>query len=88
MLTSHGYEENALMVWDYSILQDPLAVLKGHSKRILHLTISPDGQEVATVSTDETLRIWKCFTNNNNRTSCKKTSLTHCFERELILNGL
>ena len=77
------------MIWDSNILHDPLATLKGHSKRILHLTISPDGQEVATVAADETLRIWKCFTNNNG-TSCKRT-FDYCkesFERELLLNGL
>ena len=35
--------------------------LTGHSCRVLHMVLSPDGQTVISGSADETLRLWKCF---------------------------
>lgn len=35
--------------------------LTGHTSRILQMTMSPDGQYVASIAADETLRLWKCF---------------------------
>ena len=35
--------------------------LTGHMSRVLHMTMSPDGQYVASAAADETLRLWKCF---------------------------
>ena len=35
--------------------------LTGHSCRVLHMAISPDGQTVVSATADETLRLWKCF---------------------------
>ena len=37
------------------------SVLSGHSERILNMTISPHKTRVASASTDESIRIWKCF---------------------------
>lgn len=35
--------------------------LTGHTCRVLHMAMSPDGQTVVSAAADETLRIWKCF---------------------------
>jgi cell division cycle protein 20 (cofactor of APC complex) len=35
--------------------------LKGHSCRVLHMALSPDGTKVVSAAADETLRFWKVF---------------------------
>ncbi len=39
--------------------------LHGHTSRVLHLALSPDGTTVASAAADETLRFWKVFQNCN-----------------------
>ena len=38
-----------------------VATLKGHTSRVLYLSMSPTGEEFVTASGDETLRFWKAF---------------------------
>lgn len=40
---------------------EQIAVLKGHSCRVLYLSLSPDGQTIVTGAGDETLRFWNVF---------------------------
>jgi len=37
------------------------AELLGHTERVLHLGLSPDGTTLVSAGADETLRLWKCF---------------------------
>jgi cell division cycle protein 20 (cofactor of APC complex) len=60
LVTSHGFSDYQLTIWTYPTLAS-LAELKGHSARVLHLAISPDGQTVVSAAADETIRFWKCF---------------------------
>lgn len=60
LVTSHGFSDYQLTIWKYPTLAS-LAELKGHSARVLHLAISPDGQTVVSAAADETIRFWKCF---------------------------
>lgn len=39
-----------------------VAELTGHTARVLHLAMSPDGSTILSAGADETLRLWKCFT--------------------------
>ncbi len=41
-----------------------IAELRGHTSRVLHLALSPDGTTVASAAADETLRFWKVFQPN------------------------
>jgi cell division cycle 20-like protein 1 (cofactor of APC complex) len=41
-----------------------VAVLTGHSSRVLHLASSPDGESIVTGAGDETLRFWNVFPKN------------------------
>ena len=47
-------------MWKYPSLTK-VAELTGHTARVLHMAISPDGQTVASAAADETLRFWKLF---------------------------
>lgn len=60
IVTSHGYSKYNLTLWDCATM-DPIAILKGHSFRVLHLTLSSDGTTVVSGAGDETLRYWKLF---------------------------
>ncbi|EDO17611.1 hypothetical protein Kpol_1061p36 [Vanderwaltozyma polyspora DSM 70294] len=60
IVTSHGYSKYNLTLWNYPTLE-PIAILKGHSFRVLHLTLSADGTTVVSGAGDETLRYWKLF---------------------------
>ena len=74
------------MIWNPETLQNPSAILKGHNSRILHLTMSPSGQEVATLAADETMRIWKCFTFSKRSLDFSETTTDEMssFEKDML----
>lgn len=62
LVSAHGYDDNNLMVWDTSSKKmRKIAVLGGHTQRVLHLGLSPNGQNVISGAGDQTLRFWKVF---------------------------
>lgn len=60
LLSTHGFSQNQLCVWKYPSM-NKVAELTGHSSRVLHLALSPDGSTAATLAGDETLRFWRVF---------------------------
>jgi cell division cycle protein 20 (cofactor of APC complex) len=60
LLSSHGYAENQLCLWNYPSMVR-IKELKGHTSRVLHLATSPDGSSVCSGAADETLRFWNVF---------------------------
>eukprot|EP00759_Apiculatamorpha_spiralis_P015654 PhF_6_TR22279/c0_g1_i1/m.31513/K03363/CDC20; cell division cycle 20, cofactor of APC complex len=75
LVTSHGYSDNQLVLWKYPSLKR-MADLTGHTSRVLHLALSPDGQLVVSAAGDETIRFWKCFAQSNkgNSTTSRRKS--------------
>jgi len=71
LVSSHGFSENELIVWEYPTLEQ-VASLRGHTRRALHLAQSPDGSVVASVAADETLRFWHVF-NKKEREASQET---------------
>ncbi|XP_062843731.1 cell division cycle protein 20 homolog isoform X2 [Trichomycterus rosablanca] len=60
LVSGHGFAHDKIFIWKYPSLTK-VTELEGHEGRILNLTLSPDGSTVASVSADETIRLWKCF---------------------------
>ncbi|XP_075227152.1 cell division cycle 20 protein fzy [Lycorma delicatula] len=60
LISGHGFANNQLIVWKYPSLVKATE-LTGHTARVLHLAMSPDGSTVLSAAADETLRLWKCF---------------------------
>lgn len=60
VVSTHGYSDNAIVVWKYPSMKK-VATLTGHTFRVLYLAMSPDGETIVTGAGDETLRFWKVF---------------------------
>jgi cell division cycle protein 20 (cofactor of APC complex) len=85
LISSHGSNDNQLIIWKYPTMQKIWEVPQAHSSRILHMTMSPDGQTVCSAAADENLKFWKAFAvdekymkrkgvpKNNNTTSASVT---------------
>mmetsp|Transcript_674 Transcript_674/g.1390 ORF Transcript_674/g.1390 Transcript_674/m.1390 type:complete len:522 (+) Transcript_674:2708-4273(+) len=79
LLTSHGFSQNQLTVWKYPTLVQ-MAELTGHTSRVLHTALGPDGETVVSGAADETLRFWKVF-------SPAETKSKRHFAQEIHNNG-
>jgi len=60
LVSSHGFTKNQICVWKYPSMTK-LAELTGHTQRVMHMAMSPDGTTVCSASADETLRFWRIF---------------------------
>ena len=60
ILSSHGFARNQLCLWKYPTMAK-VKELDGHTARVLHLAVSPDGSSVVSAAADETLRFWEVF---------------------------
>ena len=60
IVSTHGFSLNQIIVWKYPTM-NKIAILTGHTYRVLYLGLSPDGQNVVTGAGDETLRFWNLF---------------------------
>lgn len=70
LISSHGFRQNKLTIWKYPEMTR-VCNLTGHTARILMMAMSPDEETVASISADETLRLWKCFASDDKQKSTK-----------------
>ncbi|WFD31209.1 WD repeat-containing protein slp1 [Malassezia sp. CBS 17886] len=66
IVSSHGVSsadstEGALCVWAHPSCQKVAEVSAAHDGRVLHTSLSPDGQTLASVGSDESLKFWRIF---------------------------
>ena len=84
LISSHGFSENVIKLWDLNLLTKRLVLVKmltGHAERVLHLAMSPCGKYIVSGSGDETLRIWECF---NQKINPKKRVIGNNFMKRGI----
>ena len=74
---------NQLTIWKYPTMSK-VTELTGHSCRVLHMAMSPDGQTVVSAAADETLRLWRCFGVDPAKKKAKTTSSASSFVRQGI----
>ena len=55
LVSSHGYANNEVVIWRYPAMERT-AELLGHTERVLHTALSPDGSTLVSAGADETLR--------------------------------
>ncbi|XP_061197226.1 cell division cycle protein 20 homolog [Saccostrea echinata] len=75
LISSHGFALNQLTIWKYPTMTK-VSELSGHTARVLHMAMSPDGQTVVSAGADETLRIWKCFTLDEQKKAAQKSAVS------------
>ncbi|XP_074602458.1 cell division cycle protein 20 homolog [Brevipalpus obovatus] len=70
LVSAHGAPSNNLIVWKYNQNSEfteltEVGKMHGHgrgdNRRILGLSMNPDGRTIVSLSADETLRFWDCF---------------------------
>ncbi|CAO3616288.1 unnamed protein product [Mucor hiemalis] len=58
--STHSAPHNHVAVWDYPNCTKIIDI-PAHESRILHSSLSPDGQVLATAAADENLKFWRIF---------------------------
>ncbi|GMM29075.1 ubiquitin-protein transferase activating protein [Martiniozyma asiatica (nom. inval.)] len=61
ILSTHGFPNNEISLWSYPTLQKTGVILDAHDCRILNSCVGPEGDLVATVSSDENLKFWRIW---------------------------
>ncbi|KAH1022622.1 hypothetical protein HUJ04_012000 [Dendroctonus ponderosae] len=74
LVSGHGFANNEVTIWKYPAMTK-VADLKGHTARVLHLAMSPDGSTILSAGADETLRLWKCFVKDPLKTKDKEATV-------------
>jgi cell division cycle protein 20 (cofactor of APC complex) len=58
LITVQPAVEKQMTIWKFPIMA-PIRHLQGHQSRPMHLAMSPDGQTIASVGDDETLKVYR-----------------------------
>lgn len=68
LISTHGSPANAIRVWKVSSsstsachLTRTTGLESAHASRILHTSLSPDGQTLVTAGADESIKFWRAF---------------------------
>ncbi|KAL0236805.1 hypothetical protein PCE1_000202 [Barthelona sp. PCE] len=83
IVTTHGHSSNSVCLWSWPKFKK-VAEIRGHTDRVLHSTLSPDGETVCTAG-DQTIRFWRLF-NSTPSLNLLKQQLNH--SRKMQKQGL
>eukprot|EP00484_Ammonia_sp_Unknown_P000271 CAMPEP_0197022218 /NCGR_PEP_ID=MMETSP1384-20130603/3122_1 /TAXON_ID=29189 /ORGANISM="Ammonia sp." /LENGTH=528 /DNA_ID=CAMNT_0042450217 /DNA_START=84 /DNA_END=1670 /DNA_ORIENTATION=- len=94
ILSSHGFSKNQLSIWKYPSLKKTHD-LTGHTSRVLHTALSPNGEMVCSAAADETLRFWRVFENTqknkhdaNAGSNMNELHLAQAHDKNKLMHGL
>jgi cell division cycle 20-like protein 1 (cofactor of APC complex) len=79
LVSTHGYSNNHIVIWKYPTMKK-LAVLNGHSTRVLYLAMSANGESIVTGAGDETLRFWSVFPKSDKLTAVSSALMPSAME--------
>lgn len=68
-----GFPDNSISLWSYPTLYKIIDI-PAHDSRVLHSTLSPDGQMLATAAADESLKFWKVWEKKDGKVATKAGS--------------
>ena len=60
----------------------------GHTARVLHMAMSPDGSTVVSAAADETLRLWKCFAVDPTKKKASTASMLSSAPKTMMRGGI
>jgi cell division cycle protein 20 (cofactor of APC complex) len=83
LVSSHGYADYQITCWKYPTMTK-VGEMFGHSSRVLHLAMSPDGQSIVSAAADENLKFWRCF--ESSKTSSNNVANSPSSKLETKLN--
>jgi cell division cycle protein 20 (cofactor of APC complex) len=79
LASSHGFAENQITLWRYPGMAK-VGDLPGHSTRVLHMAVSPDGQTMVSAAADENLKFWKAWPTSGQKKKKSKESAMDNFQ--------
>jgi len=82
LISAHGFSQNQITLWEYPHMSRT-AELTGHTARVLHTALSPDGSYLCSAAADETLQFWRVFDPEK-----KKKPSKHREKRRLLAPGI
>ncbi|KAG8832798.1 hypothetical protein FRC17_000621 [Serendipita sp. 399] len=56
-LAAHGHKGSSITLWEQEEGR-VVSVINGHEGNVLHISFSADGQRLASIATDQTVRVW------------------------------
>lgn len=82
IVSAHGFPDNHLTIWSYPSLTKNVEIV-AHDSRVLHSSLSPDGQTLATCAADENLKFWKIFEQVGKKASSASSASSTIASKEM-----
>lgn len=80
LITAHGYPRNCLVVWDLKNYQKITELRTPNNKRVLNMVKSPNGNVIASINEDDSLKFWKLNDKKKTKHEIEKIPFTKAIE--------
>ncbi|KAJ2852813.1 WD repeat-containing protein slp1 [Coemansia erecta] len=86
LVTSHGFPHHHLALWSYPSLTKVVDI-PAHDTRVLHTSLSPDGQTLASAACDGSLKLWRIFESRTKSAKSRKEAASAAASATTSLTG-